>query len=186
MMRGRFEEAAASMKRAREVDPLSLIIQTESAWPFYYARDYDRALGQLKQAMDIDRDFLWIHFALGQIYLEQNNAAEALAELEAVSRRYDSPYILAVLARAHGMAGRVEEAKRVLERMLAAGNESYVSAYDLATVFACIGDRDNAFAQLERAYQAREPWMVKLDVDPALDRLRDDGRFQDLRSRIGL
>ncbi len=185
-MRGRFEEAASSFKRAREVDPLSIIIQVESAWPHFFARDYDRALGQIKKAMDIDPDFLWVHFALGQIYLEQRNVREAIGELEGVSTRYDSLYVLAVLGHAYGVAGRVDDAKRILEKMLAAARDQYVSEYDIALLFLGLGDTDNAFRHLENAYRAREPWLVRLKVDPSFDRFRDDARYRDLHARIGL
>jgi serine/threonine protein kinase/Tfp pilus assembly protein PilF len=186
IMRGRFDEAAASMKRARDVDPLSIIIQTESVWPFFYARDYDRALGQLKKAMDIDRDFLWIHFALGQIYLEQRNIREALVELEMVVQRYDTPYVLIVLGRAYGLAGRMDDAKRIHERVQSVALKEFVSAYDLAIMYTGVDDRDRVFAELEKAYEAHDPWIVRLDVDPAFDRVRDDPRFRNLRMRIGL
>jgi serine/threonine protein kinase/Tfp pilus assembly protein PilF len=186
IMRGRFDEAAASMKRARDVDPLSIIIQTESIWPFFYARDYDRALGQLKKAMDIDRDFLWIHFALGQIYLEQRNIREALVELELVAQRYDSPYVLTVLGRAYGVAGRIDDAKRIHDRVQEMGLKEFVSAYDRATMYSGVDDRDRVFAELEKAYEAHDPWIVRLDVDPAFDRVRDDPRFKNLRARIGV
>lgn len=84
------------------------------------------------------------------------------------------------------MAERTDDAKRVLEQMVAESKNEYVSAYDMAMVLASIDDRDSAFVQIERAYETREPWLVRLDVDPAFDRLRDDARFQDLRARVGL
>jgi eukaryotic-like serine/threonine-protein kinase len=186
IMRQRFDEAVESFRRAGDLDPLSVIIHSESVWPWFYARDYDRALGQVKKAMDIDRDFIWIHFAIGSIYIRQRNFHDAISELENVAKRYDSPYVHAVLGQAYAAAGRRDDARAIVEKMLAAKKREYVSAYDLATVLSELKDADGAFQQLELAYRDREPWMVRLDLEPSFDAIREDQRFPSLRARVGL
>lgn len=184
--RGRFDEAVESMKRARELDPLSMIIQSESVWPFFFARKYDHALGQIKNAMDIDRDFLWVHWALGHIYTQQRNFLEAIKELEYVSARYSSPYADAALGYTYGLAGRTDDARRVLDRMIAVSRSQYVSAYDLAAVYAGIGDTDAVFRALNNALAERAPWLARLDVDPYFDSVRSDPRYAQIRERVGI
>ncbi|HJQ68671.1 MAG TPA: hypothetical protein VKA70_06850 [Blastocatellia bacterium] len=94
--------------------------------------------------------------------------------------------MIAALGHAHAAEGRVEEARRVLEELKRISGERYVSPYHIATIFAGLGDNDRAFACLDQAHEDRSEWLIWLAVDPKLDPLRDDPRFQVLLRRVGL
>ncbi|HKO02029.1 MAG TPA: tetratricopeptide repeat protein, partial [Thermoanaerobaculia bacterium] len=185
-VRRRFHEASAQMAAARELDPLSLAINTESAWPMYYARDFNGALAALEKARQIDPDFIWLQFAFGQVHAARGDFDRALAEVERVAKTYTSSFVLAVLASIRGRAGRYESAFEAIAQLEARAATEFVSFYDLALAWAGAGDADKAFAHLSRAIEERAPWLVRIGIDPHFDSIRGDARMREIERRVGI
>lgn len=185
-VRKHFGEAAAEMTLARELDPLSLPINTESAWPHYYGRDYDAAMAALEKALQIDPDFIWVHFALGKVLAARGDYHKALLEVERAAAANDTPYVLAVLASVRGRAGQRAQAVELAERLEKRAKSEFVSNYDLALAWAGVGEPDRAFPLLDLAVEERSPWLVRLGVDPHFDPIRDDTRMRDIERRVGI
>jgi TolB-like protein/DNA-binding winged helix-turn-helix (wHTH) protein/Tfp pilus assembly protein PilF len=184
---GRPDEAMTEMKRARELDPLSLIINTNVGWLWYFARQYDEAINEYRKSLDMDPDFCSAHVKLGWAYEQQGRYAEAIVEFQTVlAVSPDDVALRAMLARAYALSGRRHEAADMLRQLSEQSTRSYVSPYLIALVHVGLGDNDQAFHWLEKSYNDRCGWLAWLGVDPKLDRLRADPRFDGLRRRVRL
>lgn len=184
---GRFDEAREEMQRALELDPLNANTMADLGLPFYFARQYDQAIEQYRKAIEMDRKWYWSHLLLGWAYDQQGKLPEAIAELKQASRFNDSPQVLASLGHAYAVSGRRGEAQAVIEELTEISKLHYVSPYDVATIYAGLGDNEQAFAWLEKANEDRSGWLgLWLKLDPKFDSLRPDPRFRDLLRRIGL
>jgi len=183
---GRHEEAVAELKRALQCDPLSMIINTNLGRAFYTARDYDRALSQFHKTLDIDPSFAYAHAELGLAYEQKGLFEEAVDEFQrGVSLSGGGTYALARLAHAYALAGKTDETQSMLTQLRDLAKQKYVSPYDFAAIYAALGEKEQAFTWLETAYEQRSHWLTHVKVDPRLDPLRSDPRFQDLLDRIG-
>jgi tetratricopeptide (TPR) repeat protein len=182
---GRFDESLASFQRAVELDPLSPIKNAALGWGYYFARHYPEAIAQQRRALEIDADLAVTHLWYG-LSLEQTGAAgEAVARFsDAVRLLGRDPVGLSFLAHGLALAGRRAEAQEILDELLAMAERRYVSAYDIAVAFTGLGGYDDAKAWLEKGYAERTHWMALLKVDPRLDPLRSDRRFQALLARM--
>jgi len=182
--RGRFDEAITQITKAGDLDPLSLIITVHSGWPHYFARDYDTAIHRFRKALDLDENFVpaegWLGMALGQ----QQRYTEAIDTFQRALEVDRIPILLAMLGHTHAIAGHRAQAEEVLTTLEYESKSRYISPYDLAVIHAGLGDRDAALHELQRAYEDRSAWMVFLNVDPRLDRLREEGAFGDLIARL--
>jgi serine/threonine protein kinase/tetratricopeptide (TPR) repeat protein len=182
---GRHEEAVAEAKRAQELDPLSLIINAGLAMRFYYMRQYDRAIEQLRKTLEMDPNFVVAHEYLGRAFEQKGMYSEALEEFElgkTLSR--GGAAFPARLGRAYALAGRKDAALQMLRELSELATKRYVSPFQFAMVSTAMGDNDQAFRWLEKAYRDRDTWLAWCKVDPMLDSLRDDPRFQDLLRRM--
>lgn len=175
------------MKKAQELDPLSLIINADLGRTFYFARQYDQSLEQFRKTLDMDPNFALAHLWLGQVYEQRRTYETAIVEFQKGIRVFGgSSYALARLGHAYAVAGRRREAQMVLNQLDDLAKQKYVSPYDTAVIYAGLGEKDRAFAWLERAYEDRSNSLDFLKVEPSLDPLRSDPRFQDLLRRMNL
>ncbi len=173
------------MKRAQELNPLSLIISDVVGWIYYLARDYDRAIEEFRKTVELGPNFYPGHYDLGMTYVENGMYEKALAELEvAVTLSGGSPRTLSGLAYAYAVAGKEAEARKLLNDLRELSRHRYVPAHDIAVIYAALGEKDEAFTWLEKAYQERHPWLIMFRVAPKVDGLRSDPRFQDLLRRL--
>jgi TolB-like protein/Flp pilus assembly protein TadD len=186
----RFEEADAEGRQAQQLDPLSLIISANRAQILYYKRQYERAVGECLRALEMDLNFWFAHWVLGCSYLELGMTREAIAALQeaaALSRPHGGNInVLPSLAQAYVTVGRKRKALRLADELKALSQKRYVSPYCHALIYAALGDKDCAFAWLEKARQERCSWLTLLKVDPRVDALRSEPKFHDLVSRLGL
>jgi len=184
-LRGRFEEAFAEMDRARQLDPLSLIIATDNGVFLYFSRQHDRAIEQLRAVLEREPNFPRAYM-LAYVYVQTGRFAEALALVERWQRIDDGPWVFAVLAYVHGRSGEPEEAQRALERLRSFSRTRSSDPGPLIIAHLGMGHLQEALALLEKAYQEYPPGFTALKVDPLYDPLRGDPRFQDLLRRVRL
>ncbi len=184
---GRLDDALIESQRAKEINPLSLIININLGEIFRFARQEDRAIEQYQRTLELDPNFAEAHADLGKAYEQKTMYAEAIAEFKkAITLSKENPLMVAALGRAYAVSGQAEEAKKILNELKKISKRRYVSSYEIAMIYAGLGDKDKAFEWLERAYEERASFLIFLKVDPRLDSLRPDARFQELQRRMGL
>jgi TolB-like protein/Flp pilus assembly protein TadD len=182
---GRFGEAAFEIGCARELDPLSLIINADLGWVFYLARQYDRAEEQLRVTLELDQNFVRAHFLLGRTYLEMRRYDQAILEFQLASSLSErNPVYVAGLACGFAASGKRDEANRILKELEKKSAERYVPRYDIALIHVSLGQGEEAFALLEKAFEERSDFKDELGVGPILDPLRSDQRFKSLVGRM--
>jgi tetratricopeptide (TPR) repeat protein len=183
---GRFDEAVREMRRAQEVDPVSLAKITEMGQVLFLARRYDEALEQSLKALKMDPNFGFAHWVQGLAYLWKGRPEPAiLAFQKAIPLSGDSPDEPAALGHAYALAGKHGEARKILDELKQQAGRKYLAPSVIAALCAALGERDQAFAWLDRAYDERDSILVALKVDPLFDPLRSDPRFTDLLRRVG-
>ena len=182
---GKFEEAIVEVKRALELDPLSLLINGNLGILFYSARQYDQAIEQERKTLDLDANFIVPHWYLGSSYVQKSMYKEALAEFEkALVIAPGNTDALAGLGYTYAVAARRAEAEKVLDQLNELSKQKYVPAWPRAIIYGGLGQKDKAFEWLEKAYEERSIYSIK--ADPAYDPLRSDPRFADLLRRMNL
>jgi len=183
----RMPEALGEIRRAQQVDPLSVIINTDVAEFLYYAGRYEQAIQQAKAALEIDPQFLLAHSLLGLIYGEQHRYSEALAEgKQAVELSGGTPWMLARLGYTYALSGDRSHAEQVLRQLVELSTRRSVMYGLVASVAAPLGKREEAFAALQKAYEERDGGLILLNYGHVWDPLRSDPRFQQLVRRVGL
>jgi tetratricopeptide (TPR) repeat protein len=183
---GRHEQAFAEAKRAMELDPFSRLTYGDAGWVLLMARRYDQAVRESQIVVEQQPDFGYAHAVLGLSYAENGRYSEAVTEAQNATRLDDSPFMLAVLAQVQALSGNKSRTTRVLEDLEQAAKKRYVCSYEVATAYVLNGEKDRAFRWFDKAVEDRSDCMVMLAVDPRLDSVRSDARFQDLLRRVGL
>jgi DNA-binding winged helix-turn-helix (wHTH) protein/TolB-like protein/Tfp pilus assembly protein PilF len=182
---GRFDEAIAEAKRAEELEPLSFISNSHLGWILYFAGRYDDAIAHCKRLLDVDPNFFPARRYMGLAYEQKGMYAEAIDQFQQGVKLSGSPLMMSLLGHAYAASGKKTEAQRILAE-LAEQKQRYVSPYTVATIYAALGEKDQAFKWLEKAFEERDIWLMNLKVDPVLKNLRSDQRFANLLQRIGL
>jgi TolB-like protein/DNA-binding winged helix-turn-helix (wHTH) protein/lipopolysaccharide biosynthesis regulator YciM len=182
---GRFDESLEQIKKARELDPLSISINSSLGWRLYLARQYDRSITQLRDTLELDPSYEWAHFILGQAYEQKHEFNLARAELQkAVELSHNSPLMISALAHAAALSGNQEEALRLLQQLTAQSRKQYVSPFYVAVVYIALGKTEIAMDWMEKAFADRSNGLVFLKVEPELDPLRSNPRFIALQHRL--
>ena len=184
---GLTEQSLVESKRALELDQLGLIMNVHLGWHYFYARQYDLAVEQLRKTVELDPNYGLTHWYLGVAYAKKAKSAEAIAELEKAKKLLRGNIgVEADMGHAYAVSGNKKEAQNVIGELNKQSQQRYVSSYHTALIYAGLEEDDRAFAWLERAYQERSDLLVYLAVEPRLDRLRLDRRFDDLLHQIGI
>ena len=187
MCMGRWREASAAMEQARELDPLSLLINANIGLVYYYARQPDRAIEAERRALELDPNTAFVYEYLGTAYLQKGVYSEAIGHLQkALVLSHDFPWYQAELAYSYAAAGDRALARRILANLESRSRRQYVSSYSLAVAHISLGEKSAALERLQKAYDEREDQVGLLRIDPLFDTLHDDPRFQELIRRIGL
>jgi TolB-like protein/DNA-binding winged helix-turn-helix (wHTH) protein/Flp pilus assembly protein TadD len=181
---GRNAEALTHIRRARELDPLSLIINTDFGWVYYLGHRYDEAIAQYQKALELDPNFTLAHVDLALAYSALGRHDKAIAEMQNARGR-GSEY-LAGLGYLYAVAGRPAEALATLAELQRLAKQQYVPPYHFAWIYTGLGDKDKAIALLQQVYAEHTQHVVDFKTVPMFDSLRSDERFQELVQRVGL
>ena len=181
---GRFDEALREIKLAEELDPLRTGLVGNEGSIYYQARQYDEALEKkllhVKAAPENPFAPLW----LADVYFQKGNYADALISYNESLKLEETTTALIHLGRLYAVTGKRNEAMAVLNKLKT--TDKYVSPAELSILYAALGDKELAFASLEKAYSERDTQLTSIKVEPGYDPLRDDPRFQNLMRRVGL
>jgi len=183
---GRSEQAIASLKRAQQLDPLSMIINTEVGWQLIHARRYDEAIGQIRKALEMDPNFAQGHSYLGQAYEQRAMYQEAIAEFQKAFDLSGNTYVLGCLGHAYAVSGNLDKARQALAKLHELSKRRYVPTFGTALIYLGLGDKKRALEGLEKAFEDRYWGLLWLNVDPRFDPLRTDPRFANLLRRMRL
>jgi TolB-like protein/DNA-binding winged helix-turn-helix (wHTH) protein len=186
---GRSDEAIAERKLAQELEPLSLTINFELGVGFYFARDYDRAIEQFQKTLELDHNFPAAHHVLPAAYEQKGMYSEAIAEFKKsilITGSSESKASKAGLGHVYGVTGKKSDARTMLDELTRLSTREYVPATSIALVYAGLGEKDQAFAWLDKGYEQRAFQLQWIQLEPRWDNLRSDPRFQDLVRRMRL
>ncbi|HTA68804.1 MAG TPA: protein kinase [Bryobacteraceae bacterium] len=187
MVQGRFDEALAEMNRASELNPLSPALNLALGYRLYYAHQYPEAIEQIQKTLAMDATFVPAHVFLGRAYEQKGTYPEAIAEMrKALELSEGDTNELAALGHAYSVAHQVDEAKKILDQLKERSQQTYAQPSLIALIHAGLGDKNQAFDWLQKAYEDRSAGLLYLKVDPTFDSLRSDPRFTDLLRRVGL
>ena len=187
MTMGRNAEALTRMKKSLELDPLSLIINVAIGWAYYHGLQYDEAVAQLLRTVELDPNYPMTCWILGLVYRKTARYDLAISAGEkAVNLSGGSPLMRAALAQTFATAGEAQEAIQILDELQKLAKERYVVPHFFAGIYVGLGDHDRALEYLEKSYAEHCHWLIYLHLDPSMDDLRNDPRFQDLLRRVGL
>jgi eukaryotic-like serine/threonine-protein kinase len=191
---GRHDESIQHRKRALDLDPLSLSISTGVGRAYFWGRRYDEGLAHLQKTLERDPKYADTHWSLGLNYEGKKMYEEAIAAYQSAISLYKTaefpegkPEMIAALGHAYAVSGRRAEALKIIEQLKELiDQQSYVSPYSIALIYAGLGEKDQAFEWLDHAYKVRDESFIHLKVDPRLDDLRSDPRFTERLRLINL
>jgi len=191
---GAHERAAVEAKRAVELDPLSLLMNMTPGLTAYLARDFDRAITELQKVIEMDPNFPAAHSVIAGVYVQQGMYKQAIAEYQKVLDQSKGVTVVeraisALMAHAYAKWEKPGKARKLLEELLKAcetSNTLPVSSHAIAEIYVALGQTDAAFEWLNKALEQHDVQMVSIKVNPTLDRLRGDSRFQTLVEKVGI
>lgn len=183
---GRHTEAIEKCKQVQQLDPLSPFAHVSLGYAYYFARDYEKAIDECNKALEMDKNSTFAYRNLGLAYLQQGKYNDAITALSnAVKYSSGGLAFESYLGFAYAVADKRAEALKVLTSLEDINKERYVPAYNFAMIYAGLGDFDQAFDRLEQAYKEHSGFLPFLKVEPVVDCLRGDSRFQNLLRRVG-
>jgi len=176
---GKVDQALAEMKRARDLDPLSLPFNSTLGRIYRDAHRYKEAMQQCQSTLELDPNYLMAHWCLGQAYVGEHQYKLAVAEFEKAATLGTTPLLTCDLGWAYAMAGDRAKANVILQSLMRK-QSAYVPPYDIGIIYGALGQRDQAFHWLRKAYNERDGQITYLPVDPEADPLRSDPRFRSI------
>jgi tetratricopeptide (TPR) repeat protein len=184
----KFEEALSEIKRAQELDPLSLIINTNVGEIFYYMKRDDQAIEQFKKTLELDPNFSLAHMDLGVLYASKDRYDEAISELQKVRQIVgaNNPYGMGNLGYIYAKAGQKDEAIKTLTQLIDFSKNGYALSVQIASVYAGLGDKDKAFEWLENGYNEQNRYISDLKTASVWENLHSDPRYTALLKKIRL
>ena len=183
---GRGDEAIAEARRGLQIDPLSTGLNGNLGSVFVFTHQWDKAIEQLRSSIDLDPNYWFDHYFLGRAYVQKGGFAEAIAALKQGISLGGTTELWSSLGHAYALSGERDEAQKVIEHLRELSVHEYVAPYNIAVIYAGLGEKDEAFVWLNRAYQERSYLLTYLTVDERLDKLHSDPRFYELVRRVGL
>jgi tetratricopeptide (TPR) repeat protein len=181
----KLDEASEEFRKARDLDPLSLVYSTTVGLPFYYKRQYNRAIKLYQDTLEMKPGYQLANYYLGCALLHKGDFSDALEAFKKAYKAEDLQQITALTGFTYAAMGKREAAVKELKKLKALSKERYISPYNIALIHSGLGEVNEAFEWLERAYREGAAWLAFLKIDPGFDRLRADSRFADLLQRAG-
>ena len=183
----RYDEAEVILKKAAALDPLSSQISTDIGFGLYYSGNYDQAMKALQASLDLNPKFALGHIWLGRVYQIKKMYPEAIVEFKkALEVTPEWPVALAQIGNVYGVSGHKEEAQKILETFSSLSEKKFVTSYGVALVHAGLGNKDQTFQWLNKAYEERSHWLVWLKTDPRWASIRSEKQYAELLARVGL
>ncbi len=183
----RFDEALSEMNKARELDPFSLIINSEVGWVLHHAGRYDEAISQLRKTVELDPNFVRTHFFFGRVYEQKGMYKEAISSTEkAIKLSNGNTLFKASLAHIYATAGQKPEAEKILRELEKRSKTEYVSPFAFALIYTGLDEKDLAIEWLEKAYKQRDTILFNYIRDPQLKNLYSEPKFAELLRRVDL
>jgi tetratricopeptide (TPR) repeat protein len=187
LSQGHVEEAVAWARSAHERDPLDVGLLVNNGFLLFQARRYDESIQTLRSALAVEHDNSVAHWFLGYALIAKGQPQQAIPELEEAVRISDrNAAVIGVLVRAYAHAGRRDSALRLVAELKSRREAGYVPAAAFLNAYLGLGDNEQAFVWLERAYQEKSGILDFLKTHPHFDPIRSDPRFADLLRRVGL
>jgi Flp pilus assembly protein TadD len=178
-------KAVAESRRALDLEPDSPVIGVGVGWCLYHSRMFEAAVAQYRKALKLAPDFALAHGVLGMALERTRDYEGAIAEFnQALDLQGSVPFSLGGLGSAHALAGRRDEARRILRRMEELGKTQYVPAIYTAAVYAALGERERFLDQVRKAVDERSDYVIYLRTEPWADPLRSDPEFQKLLQTV--
>jgi len=185
MSSGRISEAETESLRALELDPLNAIMNTHLGWHYYFARQYDKSLEQLRKTIELVPNYGLAFWYSGWAYEQKGLYSDALRDLQRAKELLKTNVSVdADIGHLYAVSGNRAGAERVLRDLKELSTKKYVNAFEIALIYVGLGDKDNAFEWLDKAYQQRSDMLVYLNVDPRLDVIRHEPRFIGLVKKV--
>jgi len=186
-LEGEYRQSLAHLERAQELDPLNLFVKTRLGYMDYYLRDYDRAIKRFKEIVDFDPNIPAAHLGLRESYFGKRMLDDAIAEGEKVLQLgMRAEAAVGGLGCLYGFAGKKDKALELLSELEARSRQGYVSSFWLAVVYMGLGEMDEAFRWLDKAYEERDGSLIYVTVPIAFDTLSPDPRYRQLLQKMGL
>jgi tetratricopeptide (TPR) repeat protein len=180
----RREEAIQEAKKAQELDPLSLQINSNLSLTYYMARQYDLAIDQAKRTLELDPNYARGLYRLGKSLIMKGRYEEAVSTFQkALSVSEDATY-LSGLGCAYAASNKKQDALKIIEQLNERSKNRYVSAYNIALIYIVLGDKENSFKYLEKALSERDDWLQQIGMEPLWDPLRSDSRYKDILRKM--
>jgi TolB-like protein/Tfp pilus assembly protein PilF len=181
---GRFDEASKEQSRAQELDPLSDLTAFGIGAVFHWSRQPDRAIEQLRRVLDLNPNMPIAYWFLAETHVQKGDFASAIATIENAPIARNDPVMLSAKGFVYAKAGERDKALKILNDLQKLSTQEYQPAFHIAQIYLGLGDREQAFAWLEKACDERSVWLIWLGVDPKFDPLRSDPRFEELLKKI--
>jgi len=182
----RFDQAVAEHKQALAFEPLSLIGNTNVADGLYYAHQYDRAIEQYRKTLELDSNFSGAHWGLGNVYDRKGMYKEAIAEWQKSFITDGDPRTAELIGKAYSVSDYKGAMQAWLDELIGRSTHHYVAPFDIAAIYARLGQKDHTLEWLEKAYKVRDASLVDIGTDPLFDFLHSDPHYIDLMRRVGL
>jgi len=184
---GKPRESIDEMRKVLALDPLSVAMRFEMSFSLYIVRDYDQAIAEGLKALEMDPGFIGSYGCVAQAYEQKGKGAEAIAYMQKARTLFgNDPGVLSELACAYAVSGQKAEAQKLVDALTARTAREYIEPTLIGLIHIGLGNKNQAFEWLEKAYNARSSWMTWLKVEPKFDPLRSDERFRDLVRRVGI
>jgi TolB-like protein/Flp pilus assembly protein TadD/tRNA A-37 threonylcarbamoyl transferase component Bud32 len=184
---GKNEEALEVLKKAQEIDPLSIIVSAEMGVPLLFMHEYDRAIEQFQKTLDLDPNYWQAHYWLGVAYHQKGVRDQSISEFQkATTASGESPTALAMLGYAYASSGQKARALEILGRLNRLAQHRNVLPTNYALIYFGLDQKDEGFKWLDKSYEERDPSLVLIKLLPIFDNLRQDPRFSTLVKRLGL
>lgn len=181
------QESHQQSEQALYIEPTNVLINEHMAWHHMMAREYDRSIPQALKTIELDPDFVQAHRVLALDYLYTGRFKEACAEFEkGVALSHEDPIARAYQARCYAVSHRQADARRILDALVKASVERYISAAEIAAVYAALNEDNAALEWLDKACSERASSLIYLNIDPVYDYMRRDPRFQKIVTCVHL